>query len=253
MPTFTSEGYEIAFSIYGEGPTVLLVHGFASNGKVNWVDTGWVDALVEAGYRVVTIDNRGHGKSEKIYDTGAYPSSEMAKDSINLIDYLGVKQVAIMGYSMGARISAYVSMTAPDKIACAVFGGLGERMTVGMSNSTTIVDALLAPTLEAVTDRTGRTFRIFAEHTKSDLKALAACMGSSRQKISEQDVAKIDVPVLVAVGSEDEVGGRPEPLAALMDRGESLVIEGRDHMRATGDKQFKEGVLDFFKRVYPAG
>lgn len=65
MPTFTSEGYEIAFSIYGEGPTVLLVHGFASNGKVNWVDTGWVEELVEAGYRVVTIDNRGHGKSQK--------------------------------------------------------------------------------------------------------------------------------------------------------------------------------------------
>lgn len=252
MPTFNSEGYEIAFSIYGEGPTVLLVHGFASNGKVNWVDTGWVDALVEAGYRVVTIDNRGHGKSEKIYDTAAYPSSEMAKDSINLIDYLGVKDVAIMGYSMGARISAYVAMGAPDKVACAVFGGLGERMTVGMSNSTTIVDALLAPTLEEVKDRTGRTFRIFAEHTKSDLKALAACMGSSRQKITEEDVAKIDVPVLVAVGSDDDVGGRPEPLAALMAQGESLVIEGRDHMRATGDKQFKEGVLDFLKRVYPA-
>jgi len=252
MPHFTSEGYEIAYSIYGEGPTILLVHGFGSNGKVNWVNTGWVEDLVAEGYRVVTIDNRGHGKSEKIYDTEAYPSSEMAKDSVNLIKFLGLKDVAIMGYSMGARISAYVSMSAPELIKCAVFGGLGERMTVGMSSSGVIVDALLAPSLERITDPTGRMFRIFAEHTKSDLKALAACMGSSRQKISEDDVRKIKMPVLVAVGSEDVVGGRPEPLADLMEKGESMVIEGRDHMRATGDKQFKQGVLSFFSKQYPA-
>lgn len=252
MPHFTSEGYEIAYAIYGEGPTILLVHGFGSNGKVNWVNTGWVDSLVEAGYRVVTIDNRGHGKSQKIYDTEAYPSSEMAKDSANLIRFLGLKDIAIMGYSMGARISAYVSMAAPELVKCAVFGGLGERMTIGMSSSGVIVDALLAPSLEDVTDKTGRMFRIFAEHTKSDLKALAACMGSSRQRITEEDISKIEAPVLVAVGSDDEVGGRPEPLAALMENGESLVIEGRDHMRATGDKQFKEGVLSFLERHYPA-
>lgn len=251
MPHFQSEGYEIAYAIYGEGPTILLVHGFGSNGKVNWVDTGWVDSLVDAGYRVVTIDNRGHGKSEKIYDTEAYPSSEMAKDSVNLIRYLGLKQVAIMGYSMGARISAYASMQAPELMKCAIFGGLGENMIKGLRNSSVIVDALLAPSLEAVTDKTGRMFRIFAEHTKSDLKSLAACMGSSRQRITEDDVSAIKVPVLVAVGSDDEVGGRPEPLAALMEQGESLVIDGRDHMRATGDKQFKQGVLSFLERHYP--
>ena len=251
MPHFQSEGYEIAYSIHGEGPSILLVHGFGSSGKVNWVDTGWVDSLVRAGYRVITIDNRGHGKSQKIYDSDAYPSSEMAKDSVNLIKYLGLKDIAIMGYSMGARISAYVSMTAPELIKCAVFGGLGERMTIGMTTSGVIVDALLAPTLEEVTDKTGRMFRIFADHTKSDRRALAACMASSRQRITEEDISKIELPVLVAVGSDDEVGGRPEPLAALMKQGEPYVIDGRDHMRATGDKQFKQAVLSFLERHYP--
>jgi len=251
MPHFQSEGYEIAYSIYGEGPSILLVHGFGSNGKVNWVDTGWVDSLVRAGYRVITIDNRGHGKSQKIYDSDAYPSSEMANDSVNLIKFLGLKQIAIMGYSMGARISAYVSMSAPELVKCAVFGGLGERMTIGMTTSGVIVDALLAPTLEEITDKTGRMFRIFADHTKSDRRALAACMASSRQRITEENISKIELPVLVAVGSEDEVGGRPEPLAALLKQGESYVIEGRDHMRATGDKQFKQAVLSFLERQYP--
>ncbi len=250
MPHFQSEGYEIAYSIYGEGPTVLLVHGFGSNGKINWVDTGWVDELNNAGYRVVTIDNRGHGNSEKIYDSEAYPSSEMAKDSVNLIKYIGVKDIAIMGYSMGARICTYVSMNAPELVKCAVLGGLGENMTVGMSSSGVIVEALMAPRLEDVTDKTGRMFRIFADHTKSDRKALAACMGSSRQKITEVEISKLEMPVLVAVGSEDEVGGRPEPLAALMKNGESFVIEGRDHMRATGDKQFKKAVVSFFEEHY---
>ena len=103
-----------------------------------------------------------------------------------------------------------------------------------------------------VKDKTGRMFRIFADHTKSDRRALAACMASSRQRITEEDISKIDLPVLVAVGSEDEVGGRPEPLAALMKQGESFVIEGRDHMRATGDKQFKQAVLSFLGRHYPS-
>jgi len=250
MPYFSSESINIAYEVYGEGAPVVLVHGFASNGHVNWVATGWVEALVKAGYQAITIDNRGHGASEKLYDSALYPARKMAVDVINLIDHLGVQRAALMGYSMGARISAFAVLSAPERLCCAVFGGLGINMVHGLSDSSDIVSALLAPTLGEVTHKTGRQFRIFAEHTQSDLKALAACMASSRDPIGKEDIAKISMPVLVAVGSEDAVGGRPEPLAGLMPNGDALVIEGRDHMRSTGDPQFKAGVLDFFSRVY---
>lgn len=248
VPTFQSEGIEIAYESHGEGPPVILVHGFASNGQVNWLDTGWVETLTDAGYRAITIDNRGHGRSEKLYDAAYYPARTMAHDVVNLIDHLDLGSAVLMGYSMGARISAFAALDAPDKVRAVIFGGLGINMIHGMSDSEEIIEGLLAPSLSDVTHKTARQFRIFADHTGSDRKALAACMASSRAKVSAQDVSRITVPALVAVGSDDDVGGAPEPLAELMPHGEALVIERRDHMRATGDPQFKKGVLAFLER-----
>lgn len=251
MPKFLSEDIEIAYSVFGNGPPIVAIHGFASNGDINWVQTGWVEALVDAGYQAIIIDNRGHGASQKLYDPVYYPAREMAKDAANLIAHLDVGPAVLLGYSMGARISAFAAMDAPERVRAVVFGGLGINMIRGLPDSDQIIEGLLAPNLSDVTQKTARQFRIFAEHTKSDLKALAACMAASRSKITEQDIGQIGVPALVAVGSEDGVGGAPEPLAALMPQGEAMVIERRDHMRATGDPQFKHGVLSFLNNHVP--
>lgn len=253
MARFISEGIEIAYETYGAEngglSPVLLIHGFASNGKVNWVDTGWVELLVGTGRQVVVIDNRGHGASEKLYDPVYYPAGEMAKDAANLIDHLALDNVVAMGFSMGARITAFLALQNSARLQAAVIGGMGINLIRGMSSSGVIVAGLEAATREEVVDRTARQFRIFAEHTKSDLRALAACMKSTRQKISEKDVGRINLPVLVAVGSEDVTAGPPQELVELLPQGEVLVIEGRDHMRSTGDKQFKDGVLAFLGRL----
>lgn len=94
-------------------------------------------------------------------------------------------------------------------------------------------------------DPQGRTFRVFAEQTKSDLKALAACIRGSRQTLSRQDCARLTLPVLVAVGTKDDVAGSAQELAALIPHGRALDIPGRDHMLAVGDRVFKAGALDF--------
>lgn len=245
LPDFTSDEIQIAYEVHGEGAPILLIHGFASNGQVNWVDTGWVETLTDAGFQAITIDNRGHGSSEKLYDPAAYPARIMAQDAANLIDHLGIGPLPVMGYSMGARISAFLALDRPELVSAVIFGGLGINMVRGFQNSEVIVAGLLAPALEDVGDPTGRMFRRFADSTGSDRKALAACMQSSRDPITEDDIGRIDVPALVAVGSADDVGGDPEALAALLPRGEAYVIERRDHMRATGDKMFKQAALDF--------
>lgn len=249
MQRFTSEGIAIAYDVFGAGKPVVLVHGFASNGQVNWVETGWTDILTGAGYQAIIVDNRGHGQSEKLYDPALYPAKAMGRDIANLIDHLGLGRAVVMGYSMGARICAHVAMDAPDKVAAAVFGGLGINMIKGMDGSDRIIAGLRAPALDQVHDRLGRQFRIFADHTKSDLEALAACMASSRAAIAAEDLGRISVPVLVAVGEEDRIGGAAAPLADLLPQGEALTIPRRDHMRATGDKVFKQGVLDFLARL----
>ena len=252
MPTFLSDGITLAYDVYGEGSPVLLIHGFASSGAVNWLNTGWTDTLVKAGYQAITIDNRGHGASQKLYDENLYYAHDMAEDAARLLDHLGHASAAVIGYSMGARITAFLALKYPQRVAAAVFGGMGMNLVYGLDDSDEIIAALRAVALSDVTHPTGRQFRIFADHSKSDRLALASCMVASREPMAESYVRAIRVPVLVAVGSEDVMAGAPEDLAALLPRGEAFRIPRRDHMRATGDPQFKAATLDFLAHNYSA-
>jgi pimeloyl-ACP methyl ester carboxylesterase len=245
MLKFSGDGVDIAYLDEGEGEPILLIHGFASNKTVNWAYPGWVDLLRKDGRRVIALDNRGHGDSSKFYDPADYGAPIMAEDARRLLDHLGLDQVDVMGYSMGARISAFLTLNHPQRVRRAIFGGLGYGMVNGVGDPEPIARGLEADSLADVPDRTGRAFRAFAEQTKSDRKALAACIRSSRQKITEEDVARIRRPVLVAVGTKDDIAGSPEDLAALIPGARVLDIPGRDHMVAVGDKVFKQGVLDF--------
>jgi pimeloyl-ACP methyl ester carboxylesterase len=247
MPRFSHDAVEIAFLDQGEGEPIVLIHGFASDKEVNWVYPGWVTTLTGAGRRVIALDNRGHGASTKLYEPSAYHSATMADDVRALLDHLGLQRADIMGYSMGARIAAFLALAHPDRVRSAVFGGLGIRLVEGVGLPDTIAQALEAPTSAEVTDPTGRMFRSFAEQTKSDLRALAACMRGSRQTISRSDASRIAVPVLVAVGSTDSIAGAPEPLAALIPGAQALAIANRDHMQAVGDKVFKAAVIEYLK------
>ena len=248
MQTFDSDGVEIAFIDEGSGDPILLIHGFASNVTTNWVDPSWVGTLRKAGRRVVAIDNRGHGASEKLYDPEVYPSPTMAEDARRLLEHLDIPRADVMGYSMGARITAFLAMTHPERVRSAVFAGLGVNMVRGVGGSGPIARALEAPTIDDVTNETARTFRAFAESTGSDLLALAACIRASRDKITAEELGALDVPVLVAVGSNDVIGGSATGLADLIPGAEALVIEGRDHMKAVGDRSYKNGVLEFLER-----
>lgn len=251
MPSFQSNGITLAYEVHGEGKPVLCVHGFASSGLVNWVQTGWVETLTGAGYQAITIDNRGHGASEKLYDPEAYYPHLMAGDAVALLDELGIGKAAVLGYSMGARIAAFMAYQMPERVTCAIFGGMGMNLINGLTDSNDIITGLTAPSRETLTHPTARQFRIFAEHTGADRQALAACMETSRQPMAKADVRRIEVPVLVAVGEEDEMAGSPETLAGLLPKGEAFVIPRRDHMRATGDPKFKQAALAFLARNLP--
>ncbi|GAA0772491.1 alpha/beta hydrolase [Roseibium denhamense] len=249
MPRFEADEIALAYLDEGEGEPILLIHGFASNKEVNWQYPGWVDLLVKEGRRVIAIDNRGHGQSQKFHDPAAYGAPVMAEDARRLLDHLGIESADVMGYSMGARITAFLALNHPDRVRRAVFSGLGYGMVTGVGDPEPIAAALEAERLQDVSDRTGRAFRAFAEQTGSDRLALAACMRSSRQKITEADVTRISQPVLVAVGTKDDIAGSPQKLAALMPHADVLEIPGRDHMVAVGDKVHKQGVLAFLNNV----
>jgi pimeloyl-ACP methyl ester carboxylesterase len=250
MHFFDSNGVRIAYvdvAPTGEdlGEPILLIHGFASNHAVNWVNTMWVRTLAHAGRRVIALDNRGHGQSDKLYDPAQYATSIMARDAAGLLDHLGLRRVDVMGYSMGARITAFLALEHPDRVRRAVLGGLGDRLVKAAALPGNIAQAMEAASLDELTDPMQRMFRAFAESTKSDLRALAACIRGNRQSLTERGAGAIACPTLVAVGTKDEVSGDGPALARLLPRGRALDIPGRDHNLAVGDKVYKQGVLDF--------
>lgn len=246
---FSHQGIRLAFFDEGDpaGEPVLLIHGFASSALVNWVHPGWLKTLGDAGYRVIAIDNRGHGRSDKPHDPAAYHPSVMAGDAVALLDHLGLPAAHVMGYSMGARISAFIGIEHPERVRTLVFGGLGIGMVEGVGDWDPIADALRAPSLDDVTHERGRMFRAFAEQTRSDRQALAACIETSRELVTAEQAARLDMPTLIAVGTKDDIAGSPQALAALMPHATAIDIPGRDHMLAVGDKVFKQAVLEFYE------
>jgi pimeloyl-ACP methyl ester carboxylesterase len=252
MESFRSGEVEIAYLDEGQNlphaEPIVLVHGFASTKEVNWVNPGWVRTLTGAGRRAIALDNRGHGHSTKFYDPADYHTAIMAEDVRALLDHLGIERADVMGYSMGARITAFLAMNHPARVRSAIFAGLGIKLVHGVGLPETVAEGMEAASIDTISDWQSRMFRSFAQQTKSDLKALAACIRGTRQTLTPEQVAAIGAPVLVAVGTEDDVAGNPHELAALIPGARALDIPNRDHMLAVGDKTFKMGVLDFLNQ-----
>ncbi len=245
MPSFHNGSVEIAYLDEGEGDPIFLVHGFASSKNVNWSYPGWVSTLTKAGRRVVALDNRGHGESSKLYDSEDYHIGTMAADVRALMDHLEIARTDIMGYSMGARISAYIAHREPQRLRSLILGGLGIGLIEGGGPGENVALALEADSLDDVRDPVGRMFRAFADQTRSDRRALAACLRGSRRVMSREEASSITVPTLIAVGSADDIAGSAQRLSEVIPNSQVLDIPHRDHMRAVGDKVYKEGVLAY--------
>jgi pimeloyl-ACP methyl ester carboxylesterase len=248
MPSFHNGAVEIAYLDEGEGDPILLVHGFASTKNVNWVYPTWVSELKRNGRRVIAFDNRGHGESDKLYDPSDYEIAIMASDIAALMDHLNIERADVMGYSLGSRMTAVLARKEPQRIRSAIFGGIGIGLIEGGGPGENVARALEAGSLDEVTDPVGRTFRAFAEQTRSDRRALLACLRGSRRLMTREEAAGIAVPVLIAVGTADEIAGSAAALGSIIPDSQVLDIPNRDHMRAVGDKVYKAGVLDFLSQ-----
>ena len=181
MLEFSGQGARLAFIDepavgIDRGEPILLIHGFASNHAVNWYFPQWVKTLTEDGRRVVALDNRGHGRSEKFYAPADYAIPKMAEDCRRLLDYLEIENADVMGYSMGARIAAFLTKDHPKRVRSLILGGLGHHLVDGAALPLGIADAMEAPSAADLTDPIQRLFRNFAEATKSDLNAMSACI-----------------------------------------------------------------------------
>jgi len=259
MPYFDNEGIKIYYEIEGTGPDLFMIHGFAENIKINWKLTNWVKILKDEN-RLILLDCRGHGKSDKPTDSAQY-GPKMREDISKLMDHLSVKKANFFGYSMGAWITWNLLLNEPKRINCAILGGfilpsLSDKQTIFHHEA--IINAFKAENLEQVKDPIGREFRRFAETTGADLNALAAVM-TSRIPTSDQIIAaltpleatlkRISVPILTVLGSDDFVPGDKTLIANLVPGACHFQIQGKDHQTVVADPKFHMIVRAFLNYV----
>jgi len=249
MEKFQSDGVEIAYLDFApltddrQAP-IVLIHGYASTHAVNWLFTQWVKTLTEDGRRVILLDNRGHGQSQKFYKPEDYALEKMAADVLHLLDHLGVERADVMGYSLGARIATQIALLAPKRVRSLILGGIGINLIDRSGVPGGLAEAMEAERIEDIDDPGLKIFRGFAEHTRSDLRALAACARGARSDLNPAQLKEIDAPTLICTGTRDDVASDPHPLAPLFKNAHVVDILGRDHNRAVGDRIYKQAVLE---------
>ena len=241
---FDSDGVRLHYELHGpqNGTPIVLVHGFASDYRLNWVGTRWQETLTGSGFRVIGLDCRGHGHSDKPHDEAAYAISVMAGDAVRLLDELTIERAAYLGYSMGARIGLQVVVEHPERVTRAVLGGIGATGSFGHASQ--IAHALRSH--EPTGDPIAQTFYRFASsRPDSDLEALAACIAGMRPRTDPDRLARVQTPILIAVGDKDELArGAPE-LIELIPSARLVTVEGRDHLSTVPAREFKKAALDF--------
>src|SRR5215469_12128331 len=223
---FDSDGVRLHYELHGpeRGTPIVLVHGFASDYRLNWVGTRWQETLTTNGFRVIGLDCRGHGHSDKPHDEAAYAVENMTGDVVRLLDHLGVPEAAYLGYSMGARIGLQVVLDQPERITRAVLGGLGASGAIDRADA--IARALR--NREPTDDPVAQTFYKFASsRPDNDLDALAACIVGLRPEASPQQLGRIRTPILLVVGDHDQIArGAPE-LVEKIPSARLVTLNGR--------------------------
>ncbi len=246
-----SAGLRIHYRSIGAGRPIVLVHGWGSDWRHNWQATGWVEALRRIR-RVIALDCRGHGRSDKPHEQAAYSYRSMSRDVLRVMDRLEIETADFFGYSMGAFMGACLLDEAPRRFRAMVLGGIGDETPESSGACHAIAAGLRAPDASAISDKMGRAARAFvAVNPHSDLEALAL---SALQmwpegyplKLAGNRRAELKLPVLVVNGADDQPYVRSdERLVAAIPGARLQRIPGTDHLSVVGDPRFRAAVIGF--------
>lgn len=252
QPQFVEVGDGVALATYSWGepdaPAVVLVHGFASSTADTWVHTGWVRMLQAEGFRILGIDQRGHGASQKPHEATGYRVRGLARDIEAVLDTFLIDEALYVGYSLGARVGWQVLQDLGDRIPRAVLGGVPDGIPLDRLD----VDQVCRYAEEGtpVTDPDTLSYIALAERvTGNDLYALLALAEGMRESQAvEPDPAHApQQPVLFATGSQDPVLEGSHHLADAAPQSSFFEIPGRHHFNAPGSKEFRLAALEFLK------
>jgi pimeloyl-ACP methyl ester carboxylesterase len=244
-----SDGTGIAYDCLGEGPPVVLIHGFGANRKITWANTGWYDTLIKAGHKLIAVDCRGHGESDKPHDPEDYDEGRMAMDIIAVLVDLEIPETDVMGYSMGGQLAIRLMHDAPGRVRRAILGGIGEnyfRFSQEMVEA--IANGLLAKDPSKIADPVAREFRTFCERAGDDLAAMAACIRRPRRIFSPEDLHNLAQKILVVCGEQDDIATSPQILTRAFSDASTLLVPKRNHHSTVGDRTYKDAAVTFLAK-----
>jgi pimeloyl-ACP methyl ester carboxylesterase len=251
MQTFTaSDDVKISYQIFGErseDPPVVLHHGFGASSEINWVVPGIVSALIAAGRWVLSVDARGHGRSQKPRDPALYGEAIMARDVVDLMNRLQVLSYDLVGYSMGAVVSLLVAV-ADSRVRRLILGGVGAGAVEqgGVDRRvlapTDLIAALETDDPSVIEEPLAQSFRNLVDATGADRFALAA--QARAVHVTPIRFDRIHVPTLVIAGDGDPLAAFPETLVRAIPRARLEQVRG-DHMTALFEPRFRESVVSF--------
>ena len=241
---FLHDGVRLHFETHGpaDGRPIVLVHGFASHYRLNWLGTRWQETLTNAGFRVIGLDCRGHGQSDKPHDAGAYAGGTMAANVVALLDHVGVERCDYLGFSMGARVGLQAVLDFPARWRSAVLAGIGTRGAI--DDAASIARAFRGGPADTPV---AESFLKFAAGHRGDLEALAACIEAPQTPLDPARLAAIRTPVLLVVGGQDELVSGADDLVEEIPTARLVTVPGRDHLGTVTAREFKEAALAFLE------
>ncbi|SEB43189.1 Pimeloyl-ACP methyl ester carboxylesterase [Paramicrobacterium humi] len=242
------DGLQLATYEIGDADAapVVLVHGFASSAELNWVLTGWSRELTRAGWRVLALDQRAHGASDKPHEASAYTMAALVADVLTLLDAYGVASAPLVGYSLGARVAWQAALAEPGRVTRAVLGGIpaGDPLARFDLEAARAFAADRTPIGDALT----RTFIEMAAGLEgNDLWALIALVEGMRGGDQAGFERSPSQPLLLATGSADPVLDQSRALAAAASDARFLEIPGRHHFNAPTARAFRQGAIEFLR------
>jgi pimeloyl-ACP methyl ester carboxylesterase len=224
------DGVRIHWMEAGEGVPVVLLHGYTSCCDAGWFANGVAKELART-HRVIGIDARGHGRSEKPHDPAKYPADQMPADVIEVLDHLGVGKAHFHGYSMGGGIVAHLLARHPARFITASFGGSGVRE----EDETRAAEAAERDPKghDPQQEEGQRTLRERADRDDVALKCVQDGRLAAPSTAPPLDLGSIGFPIQAINGEFDAPISKTQRLAREARDFTAVILPGRGHNTVT--------------------